>query len=203
MNGVAVAGDFVIAPVPLPALSLAQASDVPLIRLSEFSRPPLRSRSTQKRAISRSCVWSASPMREALSIPGASRPNCRAPPSCRLAVLCWSTCSTSTGSSPTVRSPTTRLRRSTTCPTSWKRGVAPAKFEQDARPQIGIRVLHRAGVVQPELLRVVADLDGDFMRGECLRQRFPQAGTSSSLVTCFTKATLSASDTAAPNPATR
>ncbi|WP_231748365.1 hypothetical protein, partial [Burkholderia sp. ABCPW 14] len=32
---------FVISWVPLPALSLAQAPAVPLIRLSEFARPPL------------------------------------------------------------------------------------------------------------------------------------------------------------------
>src|SRR6185312_6633311 len=32
---------FVISSVPLPALSLAQASAKPLIRLSEFARPPL------------------------------------------------------------------------------------------------------------------------------------------------------------------
>ncbi|WP_147485134.1 hypothetical protein, partial [Burkholderia pseudomallei] len=32
---------FVIFPVPLPALSLAQAPGIPLTRLSEFARPPL------------------------------------------------------------------------------------------------------------------------------------------------------------------
>ncbi|WP_229655963.1 hypothetical protein, partial [Burkholderia pseudomallei] len=32
---------FVISSVPLPALSLAQATAKPLIRLSEFARPPL------------------------------------------------------------------------------------------------------------------------------------------------------------------
>ncbi|CAH2809920.1 MAG: hypothetical protein PPHEINF_6348 [uncultured Paraburkholderia sp.] len=32
---------FVISSVPLPALSLAQAPAKPLIRLSEFARPPL------------------------------------------------------------------------------------------------------------------------------------------------------------------
>ncbi|KGW80515.1 hypothetical protein Y048_6036 [Burkholderia pseudomallei MSHR456] len=32
---------FVISSVPLPALSLAQATTKPLIRLSEFARPPL------------------------------------------------------------------------------------------------------------------------------------------------------------------
>ena len=32
---------FIIFPVPLPALSLAQAPGIPLTRLSEFARPPL------------------------------------------------------------------------------------------------------------------------------------------------------------------